>query len=79
MDNSILQVMEEPWVVETSYLNLGRLPLLAFLCRWAPYVECFLCNAQLNDPKEICTCAEQKTIYMACALFFFGHGHGRAC
>jgi hypothetical protein len=36
MDNSILQVMEEPWVVETSYLNLGRLPLLAFLCRWAP-------------------------------------------
>ena len=53
--------------INMSYLNLGRLPLLAFLCRCP--LRRMLFNANWNEVKKICT-RGAKTIYMASAFFF---------
>jgi hypothetical protein len=60
--------------IDTSYLNLGRLPLLAFLCRCPLRRMLSGAIARMNQ-KEICT-RRAKAIYIASAFF---HGHGRAC
>jgi hypothetical protein len=54
--------------IDTSYLNLGRLPLLAFLCRGPLASNAFWGNANWNELKEICT-RGAKAIYMASAFF----------